>query len=51
VTMLYTDEGVDQYVTYPLNNTNGYDVLSSAVFDNFTRPTNTIKTIVPTADK
>ena len=50
--MLYTDEGVDQYVTYPLNNTNGYGVLSSAnENDNFTRPTSTIKIIVPTGDK
>jgi hypothetical protein len=48
VSLLYTDEGVDQYVTYPNHNTNGYGVLSNINSD-FGGFTDTIKAIVPTS--
>ena len=50
VSMLYTDEGVDQYVTYPGTQVNGYGVLSNAVND-FPGDTDTIKMIAPTGIK
>lgn len=53
IELLYTEEDVDQYVTYPEENQNGYGVIVS--YDSWNGvlpgPTNTIKMIAPTGVK
>lgn len=46
ISLLYSQEEVDQYVTYPLDDQNGYKILSNANADDMTGPTWTLKMLI-----
>ena len=46
ISLLYSDEGVDQYVTYPFAEINGYKVINNSNGINQTGPTWTLKVLI-----